>query len=211
MPMLDIINQIDAYLSSLGLARELLSKSLAGPQRKGVVKKRKKAKKTGPVVSTKSRVRTTSRAKILTAPRTGAKTRKASVANIPGSPAPQVEALAPLPMAISRTVPESLRLPNVDRVRLPYRGPRSAIRPSHTRNSKASEPTPRASLGSAKPAIALAGPVNSKIVVVSAEQARRDRERAVPSEIQPRSILGSGLTGRPAFEALFRDKSDRSR
>lgn len=211
MPLPDIINQIDAYLSSLGLARELLSKSLAGPRRKGVVKKRKKAKKTGPVVPTKSRVRTTSGAKVLIAPRTGAKMRKAFVASIPSSPAPQVEALAPLPTATSTTVPESLRLPNVDRGRLPFRGPRSAIRPSHTRNLRASEPTSRASLESTKPAIALAGPVNYKIVVVSAEQARRDRERAVPSEIQPRSILGSGLTGRPAFEALFRDKSGRSR
>ena len=209
MPTLDIINQIDVYLSSLRLARDILSKSLAGPRGK-VAKKMKKAKKTGPVVSTKSSVRKTSRTKVLPAPQTGAKTRVDSVASIPSSPAPQVEALAPLPTATSTTVPESLPLPNVDRGRLAYRGPRSAIRPSHTRNLRASEPRSRASLESTKPTIVLAAPVNSKIVVVSAEQARRDRERAVPSEAQPRMIRRSGLTGRLAFEALFRDTSDRS-
>lgn len=208
--MLEIIKQIDAYLSSLRLARDLLSKSLAGPRGKGVVKKMKKAKRTGPVVSTKSRVRTTSRVKVLPAPRTGANTRVAPVASIPNSPAPQVEALAPLPTATPTIVPESLPLPNVERGRLAYRRPRSGIRPSHTRNLRASERTSRVSLESTKPAIALAGPVNSKIVVVSAEQARRDRERAASPEIQPRSIRGSGLTGRLAFESLFRDTSDRS-
>jgi hypothetical protein len=209
--MLEIINHIDAYLSSLRLAREILSKSLAGPRVKGVVKKMKKAKKEGPVVSTKSRIRTTSRTKVPPAPRTVAKTLVASVAaSIPSSPAPQVEALAPLPTATSTTVSESLPLPNVERGRLAYRRPRSGIRSSHTRSLRASEPTSRASLESTKPAIALAGPVNSKIVVVSAEQARRDRERAASPEIQPRSIRGSGLTGRLAFESLFRDTSDRS-
>lgn len=208
--MLEIINQIDAYLSSLRLARDILSKSLAGPRSKGVVKKVKKAKKTGPVVSTKSRVRTTSRAKALPAPRTGAKTRVASVGSIPSSPAPQVGALAPLPTATSAAVPESLPTPNVERARLAYRRPRSGIRSSHTRNLRASEPTSRASLERTKPAIALGGRVTSKIVVVSAEQARRDRERAAAPEIQPRSIRGSGLTGRLAFESLFRDTSDRS-
>lgn len=208
--MLDIINQIDAYLSSLRLARDLLSKSQAAPRGKGGIKKGKKAKKTGPVASTKSRARTTSRANLLPAPRKGAKTPAASVAGVPISPTPQVETLAPLPTTTSTTVPESLPLPNADRGRLPYRGQRSSIRPSHAHNSRASEPTSRASLKSTKPAIALAGPVNSKIVVVSAEQARQDRERAAPSEIQPRSIRGSGLTGRLAFEALFRDMGGRS-
>jgi hypothetical protein len=208
--MLDIINQIDAYLSSLRLARNLLSKSLAGPRSKGVVTKRKKALKTGPVVSTKSRVRIPSRARVQPASQMGAKKRVASDANIPGSPAPQVEALASLPMATSTTVPESIPLPKVGRGLLPYVGPRSSIRPSRTRSLTASKPTFRASLETTKPAIALAGPVNSRIVEVSAEQARRDRERAAPPEVQPRMIRRSGLTGRLAFEALFRDTSDRS-
>jgi hypothetical protein len=205
MPILDIIDQIDAYLSSLRLARDLLSKSLAGPQGKGVV--RKKAK-TDPIVPTKSRVRTASRAKVQSAPRAGAK--RVAVANIPSFPAPQVEALAPLPAVTLKTAPERLPLPNVGRGRLRYGGPRRSTKPSHARNLRASEPRSRASFESAKPAIALAGPVNSKIVVVSAEQARQDRERTAPSENRPRSIRGSGLTGRLAFEALFQDKRDRS-
>ena len=62
-----------------------------------------------------------------------------------------------------------------------------------------------------KPAIALAGPVHSKIVVVSAEQAQRERERAARSAVQHPRVPAIGLTGRAAFEALFNDGSDASK
>jgi hypothetical protein len=62
-----------------------------------------------------------------------------------------------------------------------------------------------------KPAIALAGPMNTKVVVVSAEQARKEREQAaVPAIPRPRRSL-SGLSGRLAFEALFEHGTKRSK
>lgn len=60
----------------------------------------------------------------------------------------------------------------------------------------------------AKPAIALAGRFSSKIVVVSAEQAQRERERAAQSVVQRPHLRAIGLTGRAAFEALFNHGSD---
>lgn len=56
----------------------------------------------------------------------------------------------------------------------------------------------------AKATNALAGPVNSKIVVVPAEQVRRERERAAHPEVRRPGVPASGLTGRLAFEALFK-------
>ena len=56
----------------------------------------------------------------------------------------------------------------------------------------------------AKPAIALAGPRGAKIVVVPAEQVRREREQAAQPKVQRPRVLGAGLTGRLAFEALFK-------
>lgn len=68
-----------------------------------------------------------------------------------------------------------------------------------------------ATLEHAKPAIALAGRVPSKIVVVSAEQAQRERDRAAQSVVQRPRLPAIGLTGRAAFEALFNDGSDTSK
>jgi len=56
----------------------------------------------------------------------------------------------------------------------------------------------------AKPAIALAGPAGARIVVVSAEQVRREREKAAQAKVERPRVLGTGLTGRLAFEALFK-------
>jgi hypothetical protein len=55
-----------------------------------------------------------------------------------------------------------------------------------------------------KPAIALAGPAGARIVVVPAEQVRREREQAAQPKVQRPRVLGTGLTGRLAFEALFK-------
>jgi hypothetical protein len=62
----------------------------------------------------------------------------------------------------------------------------------------------------AKPAIALAGPTNARIVVVSADQVQRERAQAAqPVERRPRKAA-SGLSGKLAFEALFTDPIDPS-
>jgi len=59
-------------------------------------------------------------------------------------------------------------------------------------------------LDAAKPAIALAGAAGAKIVVVPAEQVRREREQAARPEVRRPRVPASGLTGRLAFEALFK-------
>jgi hypothetical protein len=66
-------------------------------------------------------------------------------------------------------------------------------------------------LEKSKPAIALAGLVHSKIVVVSAEQAQREWERAAQSEVRRPRVPATGLTGKRAFEALFNDGNDTSK
>jgi hypothetical protein len=64
---------------------------------------------------------------------------------------------------------------------------------------------------SPKPAIALAGPMNAKIVVVSAAQAQREREEATRPLPQKPRVPATGLSGRRAFEALFGDLNDASK
>jgi hypothetical protein len=68
------------------------------------------------------------------------------------------------------------------------------------RTPKPAAPTP----DPAKAAIALAGPVNSKIVVVPAEQVRRERERVAHPQVRQPRAPAFGLTGKLAFEALFK-------
>ena len=102
-----------------------------------------------------------------------------------------------------RAITESVRaiLQSVVIKRLPSKRSRTSIRSVRHRTPKSNAgATPDA----AKPAIALAAPRGAKIVVVPAEQVRRDRERAAQPEVQRPRVPSSGLTGRLAFEALFK-------
>jgi hypothetical protein len=56
-----------------------------------------------------------------------------------------------------------------------------------------------------KPAIALAGHMNTKVVVISVEQLQRERERAAHSALQRPRLPAAGLSGSLAFAALFKD------
>jgi hypothetical protein len=53
--------------------------------------------------------------------------------------------------------------------------------------------------------------MNTKIKVVSAEQVKREREQAARPQIRPQRTPVAGLSGRPAFEALFKDEADPSK
>ncbi|HEY3705800.1 MAG TPA: hypothetical protein VGL22_12100 [Terracidiphilus sp.] len=59
-----------------------------------------------------------------------------------------------------------------------------------------------------KAAVALGGATGPKIVVVSAEQAEREREKAAHPVVRRPRPAGSGLTGKLAFDALFRNDGD---
>src|ERR1700676_3442987 len=144
MAMLEIIRQIDAYLSRLHLPRGILARSLPPAKRKV---KTSTSKKASPVVSTKAQHLASSRSKFRRGPRTGAQKRVVSVVHIPSSPTPQVEDGTSSADLVSITVTETPALPGVDTerlpsfpninvVRLPYRGPRGSIRTSHTRRLK---------------------------------------------------------------------------
>lgn len=63
-----------------------------------------------------------------------------------------------------------------------------------------------------KPAIALSSSMN-RIVVVAPEQLQRERDRGqtVAAAVQRPRVPSTGLTGRLAFEALFKDTIDPSK
>jgi hypothetical protein len=71
--------------------------------------------------------------------------------------------------------------------------------------------TMRAKPAPIQPAIALAGPTNARIVVVSADQVQRERAQTAQPAIRKPRIAVSGLSGRRAFEALFADATDPSK
>jgi hypothetical protein len=62
-----------------------------------------------------------------------------------------------------------------------------------------------------KPAIAVAGPVNTKIVVVPAKQVQQEREQAGRPPVQRPRLSATGLSGKLAFEALFKGDTEPSK
>lgn len=109
-------------------------------------------------------------------------------------PTSQLEQLAIAPP--EPTTPQSVVIK-----RLPSKVPRTSIRSVPHRTPKSNAVT---KADDPKPAIALAGSRGAKIVVVPAEQVRRERERAAQPEVRRPRVPASGLTGRLAFEALFK-------
>jgi hypothetical protein len=77
--------------------------------------------------------------------------------------------------------------------------------PTESKHRRIVRQTPETNPEKIKPASALAGPVYSRVVVVSAEEVKRERDRAVHSEVRRHRLPATGLSGRLAFEALFKD------
>jgi hypothetical protein len=102
-----------------------------------------------------------------------------------------------------RAIPQSVVIR-----RLPAKEPRTSIRSLRYRTGK---PALGTQLNKIKPPIALTGSMSSKVVVVSAEQVQREREQAAHPAIRRPRTPYSGLTGRLAFEALFKDETDPSK
>ena len=207
MPIPEIIHEIDAYLLRLRQARELLASRITNVQAKELPRRKTKApvRRTDPTPSTRRETAANkSQSNRPVAHLKGEKRFAHPVAQVPGALAPpqaaiteqstimQLERAIPQAVAITR-LPASRRIGSGRSVRLP-----SANRAGRT------GPEP------GKPAIALAGPTNARIVVVSADQLQRERAQAQPVERRPR-IAASGLSGKLAFEALFADPTDLSK
>lgn len=205
MPIADIIGEIDSYLSRLRQARELLSERRTEESPKQVARRKRKVTVRKPEPAS-SRSRRTNKNK--------------SRSNRPVAHLKQVrmhvEVNAQVPAIVSNSLPHSKQpviaeperaMPqNIVITRLPASRRISSIRAAHRRTGK---PALRSKPDPLKPAIALAGPTNTKIVVVSAEQMKREREQvALQPVLRPRPPA-SGLSGRLAFAALFKDENER--
>ena len=200
MPITEILNEIDACLSRLRQARELLLDRRTEAPPKRVPRRKRKATPKG-ADPAPSRSRRTNKNK--------------SQSNHPGAhlqkEAKRVEIALRVPSPVTHPVShleqpavaptEPTIAQNVVIKRLPSKGPRTSIRSVHDRTPKSNAV---AKPDDPKPAIALAGPASAKIVVVPAEQVRRERERAAQPVARRPRVLASGLTGRLAFEALFK-------
>jgi hypothetical protein len=207
MTIAEIINEIDACLLCLRHARDLLLAPMTGarrerePRRKRVVK----ASKTGRPLSSNVIRENKSRFDPMVAPTTTPKQRVDPVSRARGSVNPQAAVPKQPPVAVTAQKPQQ----DVTIERLP-----SSHRQMSSTRTVRRPVTKRAFstvLENSKPAIALANPVHSKIVVVSAAEAQRERERAAQSEVRRPRVPATGLTGKLAFEALFNDGSDTSK
>jgi hypothetical protein len=204
MPIAEIINEIDACLLRLRQARELLlDRSTEAPQKRVPRRKRKAiVRQTDPGFSGRRRAGENK------SPSNHAVAHLKELAK-------RIDASAQIPHAVvdsaldsektamiepERAIPQSVVVR-----RLPAREPRSSIRSLSYPSGKSALST---QLNKIKPPIALAGSMSSKVVVVSAEQVQREREQAAHPAIRRPRTPSSGLSGRLAFDALFKDETD---
>jgi hypothetical protein len=207
MPIAEIILEIDAYLSRLRQARELLSDGNAEqPKTKTPRGKRKiLASQTKPANSIRRRADKS---------KSRSSQRVADLKNV----SERLDPTAQLPIALALdsshreppalAEPERIAEPSVVVTRLPARRRRTSIGSELHRTAK---PAQRIKPDAIRPAIALAGPTNTKVVVVSAEQARQQREQGSHPAVRLPRLPASGLSGRMAFEALFKDEPEASK
>lgn len=196
MAIADIIVEVDAYLARLQHARKLLLAPFPQSRLKHTQPETPKTKletsassvsEKTPVLQTKTKAR-----------RSSSQKSRASSPQAELFPAQPAEASVP-----PQAQPETIAPPMVEKIILPASGrKRTAIRPVRPR------PTPvpsSAKAGQTRPAIALAGSVSSRIVVVPAQQAKKEREEAAHVEVKRPRVSIAGLSGRRAFDALFND------
>ncbi len=201
MPIAEIIDEIDAYLSRLRQAREFLLERIREAPQKRAPRRKKKVivEQASPALSS----------------RRGADENKSqsihAIAHLKEIAKP-TDASAQVPHSVARAPqiprepamiePERTPQQSVVMTRLPAKEPRASTR--YLRHRTATPPLSREP-DKVKPPIALAGSMSSKVVVVSAEQVQREREQAARPAIRPPRTPSSGLTGKLAFEALFKD------
>jgi hypothetical protein len=207
MPIAEIIDEIDAYLSRLRQARELLlGRMTEGPQG-GIPRRRRKVIVRQAAAAFSSRRRADEnkpRSNHAVAHLKKVTKRIDASARVRSAVAHEVsDSEKPAMTEPERTIQQSVLTRG-----LPAIEPGTSIRSLRRRTAK---PAPITKRDKIKPPIALAGSMSSKVVVVSAEQVQREREQAADPAIRRPRTPSSGLSGRLAFEALFKDETDPSK
>jgi hypothetical protein len=214
MAIADIIQEIDAYIARLSQARDLLRASLTGAlhPRESYRTRKVAVGKTAPALPGKERVGDV-KSRLNSAER---KIKPARGANASASeqrrpePPQAVEAHQPL---IAPTAPVPVETP----------APAQTLERAEPGTERAEPGTPRrrarrrvvreiskAIAETRKPVNALSNSTASRVIVVSAAEVQRERERAAQSvAVRPR-VSWTGQTGRLAFEALFKNEPDTS-
>lgn len=199
MPIAEIIDEIDAYLSILHQAREILSGGRADrPENDAFRNKRKSSRgRTGPAILSRRRIEEAASQSIRPVQPLATVTHRPATGIRPFS---DVTQNAPRPERKTPVVPEHMIPQSIEIKRIPARHRTGTIRSVRQQTSKlALDRQPHA----IKAAIALDGPAKTKIIVVSAEELQRQREQAAQSAVLKSRLPSSGLSGRLAFEALF--------
>jgi hypothetical protein len=201
MSLTGIIAEIDAYLARLHRARELLLASTVEGRRDITPPPKSEVKLRKPVPDIRSTARVQGNE---SRPRRRHPERKVEDQRADsGSPdvisvrrearvpkQPRTSAAASPPRRVGENEAVSLTEP---RPPIILRGRRRSPRHSGTKQDKT------------VPAIALASPKAPRIVVVSAELVKQQKDRAALSQTRPQRVPAGDSTGRRAFEALFRD------
>jgi hypothetical protein len=207
MPIAEIINEIDAYLSRLLQARELLLDRMTEAPQKRVPRRKRTVIVRQVAPGSSSGRRTDENKPRSNHPVAHLKEVAKCIDTSPQIPRTVVHGASdsekPAMIEPERAIPQSVVVR-----RLPAKEPRTSIRSLRYRTGK---PVLGTQLNKIKPPIALAGSMSSRVVVVSAEQVQREREQAAQPAIRRPRTLSSGLSGRMAFEALFKDETDPSK
>jgi len=204
MAIADIIKEIDAYVLSLRHARELLAPQTpeAGHKESDDRNRKLNAKKRAPALSSKPRI-PENKSRVSHPPTLR------SILDKPVESVPRMhESLARQAAKSGQPViaPADLAPPqNGHQEVLSSVATNASIKPVRSTHVK---PALGTRANHVKPAVALAGSMNSRIVVVSAQEVQRERDQAAQSQVRRPRVPSVGQTGRRAFEALFRDENE---
>jgi hypothetical protein len=200
MPLNGIIDEIDAYLLRLRQARELLwDRRTKAPQKRAARRKSNiTLRQANPAPSRRRPVgKNKSRSNRPVAHLKRGPESIETGAHVPNAKTHHASHLEqPAIAQPERAIPQTVVVK-----RLPSKGPTGSTRSVRHRTPKSN---PGIKPDAAKPAIALSGPAGARVVVVPPEQVRREREQAVQPKVQRPRVIGAGLAGRLAFEALFK-------
>ena len=204
MPIDDILTEIDSYLSELRQARDLLVPLIALRSKKPRRKTRnqkptEKARKASPAELKKLALEEKERPS----------GRKSPTVRIDKKPATQPSRSGAGTVAKETVSRGAAEIEGVNAAAVEQKsGPESQatkVRTIPAKTIRRRTAIPARAKPENKPATALSGAMHSRIVVVPAEQLRKEREQAAATEAPRPRVFPSGLTGKRAFEALFKD------